>query len=316
MAMNATRLGEVNRTGDAYTALFLQVFAGEVLTSFEQATKMLDKHTIRTISQGKSASFPIMGRTSAALHTVGSQITGSDIDGNEKVIAIDGLLLSSVFLANIDEAMNHYDVRGPYSAEMGRALALQFDKHVLQEGVIGSRATHLLTAATAPNKQTAITKDFDNATLATAAGYWAEACFTAAAQFDAESVPEGDRYLIVRPLDYYKLVQQTDAINRDWGGAGAYSDGKVFRVAGINIINGGPATSIFTTNVNSGSHQVDLTTCVGLFFTPSAIGTVKLLDLAMESEYLIDYQGTLMVGKYAMGHGWLRPEGLIECIVS
>ena len=33
---------------------------------------------------------------------------------------------------NIEEAKNHWDVRGAYSAEIGRALAFQKDKHVLQ----------------------------------------------------------------------------------------------------------------------------------------------------------------------------------------
>ena len=42
--------------------------------------------------------------------------------------------------------------------------------------------------------------------------------------------------------------------------------------------------------------------------TKEAIGTVKLLDLATESEYQIERQGTLFVAKYAMGHGVLRPE--------
>jgi hypothetical protein len=36
------------------------------------------------------------------------------------------------------------------------------------------------------------------------------------------------------------------------------------------------------------------------------------MDLAMESEYEVWRQGTLMVAKYAQGHGWLRPEALIE----
>jgi hypothetical protein len=44
---------------------------------------------------------------------------------------------------------------------------------------------------------------------------------------------------------------------------------------------------------------------------PSAIGTVKLLDLATESEYQIERQGTLFVAKYAMGHGVLRPEASV-----
>lgn len=45
---------------------------------------------------------------------------------------------------------------------------------------------------------------------------------------------------------------------------------------------------------------------------PSAVGTVKLLDLAVEGEYQINRQGTLIVAKYAMGHGILRPECAIE----
>jgi len=39
---------------------------------------------------------------------------------------------------------------------------------------------------------------------------------------------------------------------------------------------------------------------------------VKLLDLGMESEYQISRQGTLMVAKYAVGHGVLRPEAAVE----
>ena len=50
----------------------------------------------------------------------------------------------------------------------------------------------------------------------------------------------------------------------------------------------------------------------GLVFTKDAAATVKLLDLGVESEYLIQNQGTLMVAKYAMGHNILRP----ACAIS
>ena len=46
-------------------------------------------------------------------------------------------------------------------------------------------------------------------------------------------------------------------------------------------------------------------------YAPSAAGTVKLMDLATEMEYDIRRQGTLMVAKYAMGHGVLRPEAAV-----
>ena len=38
----------------------------------------------------------------------------------------------------------------------------------------------------------------------------------------------------------------------------------------------------------------------------------KLMDLAMESEYDIRRQGSLMVAKMALGHGILRPESAIS----
>jgi hypothetical protein len=48
----------------------------------------------------------------------------------------------------------------------------------------------------------------------------------------------------------------------------------------------------------------------------SAVATVKLLDLGMEGAYDIRRQGTLMVAKYAVGHGVLRPEGAVEIVAA
>jgi hypothetical protein len=49
---------------------------------------------------------------------------------------------------------------------------------------------------------------------------------------------------------------------------------------------------------------------------PSAVGTVKLMDLAFETQYDIRRQGTLMVAKYAAGHGVLRPEAAVRVKTS
>ena len=80
-------VGRVN-AGGSEDALFLKVFAGEVLTSFERASVTAGAETVRTISNGKSATFPVMGRTVAAYHTPGAEITGNDINHNEKVITV------------------------------------------------------------------------------------------------------------------------------------------------------------------------------------------------------------------------------------
>ena len=99
-------VGRVN-AGGSEDALFLKVFAGEVLTSFERASVTAGAETVRTISNGKSATFPVMGRVAAAYHTPGAEITGSDVNHNEKVITVNDLLVSSVCLKKIEEEKNH-----------------------------------------------------------------------------------------------------------------------------------------------------------------------------------------------------------------
>lgn len=51
---NVSNLGQVNTSGDT-KALFLKVFAGEVLTAFKEATVTEGKFQERTIASGKSA---------------------------------------------------------------------------------------------------------------------------------------------------------------------------------------------------------------------------------------------------------------------
>lgn len=310
---NATvsRIGQAAGSGSV-TALFLKVFSGEVITAFETANSTLDKHMVRTISSGKSAQFPVTGKATASYHTIGNEITGGTLTHNERVISIMDLLIAPVFIARIEEAMNHYDVRSIYSSELGRALANQMDKHVYQAMLLASRAS-----AAAPQAAGQQETDADFATNAASA---AATIFSAAGKLDELDIPADDRYCAVAPATYYNLIQGTTVINRDWGGSGSYSDGKVLKVAGINIV---PTNNLPSTNINSGVAQGsdsslagDFSNTVGLVWHKSCAGTVKLLDLSTEMEYDMRRQGTLMVAKYAMGHGILRPEAAIEIKTS
>ncbi len=49
----ASRVGQIDSAGDV-KALFLKVFAGEVLAAFEEVNVTGDKNSVRTISNGKS----------------------------------------------------------------------------------------------------------------------------------------------------------------------------------------------------------------------------------------------------------------------
>tara|TARA_R100001509_G_scaffold35067_1_gene18535 strand:- start:2539 stop:3519 length:981 start_codon:yes stop_codon:yes gene_type:complete len=313
-------VGKVN-AGGSEDALFLKVFAGEVLTSFERASATEGADMVRAIASGKSAQFPVMGRISAAYHTPGTEITGSDVNHNEKVITINDLLISSVFLSNIEEAKNHYDVRGAYSSEIGRALAFQKDKHILQTiGQAAKTTTANVGDTNYPTGTVLTNTNIASATDATAANAMIEELFSAAKALDDNYVPKEGRKCFLRTEEYYKLANATNAINVDFSGNGSIAEGRVQRIAGIDLI---PVPHFVSSNVTTGAdagsatqggstpQAVDLSNFVALVCHPSAVGTVKLMDLAVESEYDIRRQGTLMVAKYAMGHGVLRPEAAV-----
>lgn len=304
---NATvsRLGQVNEAG-ATDALFLKLFAGEVITQFEEKNVMSDKHQTRNISNGKSASFPVMGTAEAYYHTAGDEITGGKLKHAEKLINIDDMLIAPAFIANIDEAKNHYDVRSTYTKEIGNVLANTYDKNVLRTVVGAARMGETITGT--GKSGTVITK-----TSFTAAKI-IEALFNAAEEFDGKDIPEDDRYAALSPALYYLLAQDTKVMNKDWGGAGVYADGKVLRVAGFTIVktNHLPTGNQAAVSGENNAYAGDFSKTKMVCWHPSAVGTVKLMDLALESEYDIRRQGTLMVAKYAVGHGGLRPEAAIE----
>jgi len=308
-----SRLGQVNASGSA-DALFLKVWAGEVLESFEQYTVTADKHQLRSIASGKSASFPVMGRSSAAYHSPGNEINGSAINHNEKVITINDLLIAHHFIAEIDEAKNHYDVRSVYTQEMGRALAFQMDKHVLQMMLAAAKTTTANVGDTSYPSGTIVT----SSNAGTAANDLIAAIFDAAEALDDNYVPSEDRFCFLKPDDYYMLANATNAVNVDFSGSGSIADGTVTSIAGIQLIKTPhlPTGNVTGTGVDAGgaggAQVVDARNTIALVAHPSCVGTVKLMDLAVESEYQIQRQGTLMVAKYAMGHGVLRPEGAVQ----
>ncbi len=312
--MTVSRLGLVNNTGSGYDALFLKVFSGEVLSAFRKATVFENLHTVRTISSGKSAQFPIIGLSSTSYHTPGTQLTGAAIKHAEATVNIDDKLVSQVFLADIDEAKNHYDVRSQYSTEMGNALAYKFDQNVA--------ATIAQAARTSTNFNT----DLPGGTrikivaankAAVTGANLVSALWTAAEKMDINNVPEDNRYVVLGPTEYYKLAQTTDVLNRDWGGSGAYADGTVLKVAGISIIKSNhlPTTNRSAVTGENNTYHANYTDNVGLVFNKQAVGTVKLMDLKMEqtgSDVHALWQGTFMVGSMAHGTGVLRPDCAVE----
>jgi hypothetical protein len=332
----ASRLGQVNATGDV-DSLFLKVFSGEILTTFEEQNVMKDLHMVRTISSGKTAQFPVTGIAEANYHTVGEDIVDgsngylSTIKHAERTINIDDVLIASTFIANIDELKNHYDVRSIYAKELGKALAKRFDLATMKTLFAAAGGTSPIGG----NSGTEVS----GATTTTAAGL-VDALYAVARSLDEKDAPDEGRFAILTPSQYYTLLTSDNvAINRDNGGVGNVAEGSIARVAGINlyksnhldtVIGLGDASADASADgsanndvfgASGAGYNGDFSALSGtgsakgfLAGTKEAIGTVKLLDLATESEYQIQRQGTLFVAKYAMGHGVLRPECAVKVL--
>lgn len=301
------QFGAQNSSGDR-TALFLKKYAGEVLVAYSAETKTEGRFQQRVIDNGKSAQFPHTHVLTASYHTPGTYITGQASNANEKVIAIDGLLIAPSFIANIDEAMTHYEVRSIYANEAGVALAQVADKQRLQVAVNGARASAIVSGGNGGTQLTSSGTLYKTSATDLAAGI-----FAAVQTLAEKNVPESAaRQVFVKPAQYYLLAQAVNLINKDWGGQGAYADGKIVRIAGAEIVM---TNNLPTTNISgsvAAKYDGDFTKTAAVLCTPMSVATVKLMDLAVEMEYKIELQGTLLVAKYAMGHDFLRPDCSVE----
>lgn len=310
-----SQLGVVNAATpanyDEANALFMKQFTGEVITAFNEQNIFMPLHMVRTISQGKSASFAHMGKASARYHTPGVPVLGSNqFKHNETVINIDDKLIADVFIDELEELKNHYDVRSEYSKQLGAALAREFDTKIARLVALAARASNKIDDLPGGSRLTNASAKTDGAVLS-------QLLFSAAQTFDEKDVWEGERVGVFKPAQFYLLVQNKDNLNRDWDGRGSWAEGKLPEVAGITLhkSNNVPTANVAAVTGENNNYAGNFTTTAGLVFQKGAVGTVKLMDLAVQktgADFNAMYQGDMMLAKYAMGSGIIDPASAIE----
>lgn len=304
-------------------ALFMKVFSGEVLTAFARNTVMMSRHQVRTIDHGKSASFAVMGRTRAKYLAPGNSLDDQrkKFEHTEKVISIDGLLTADCLITDIDDAMNHYDVRVEYSRQLGEALAQSADCAIINE-LANMAAKDAAVKENIPDngvgadKVNGTGKAFEFATgldLSQSAEYGnkiIEGLLAARAAFTKNYVPMGDRYCLLTPEGYSALIKALMPDSANYQALFDPNSGKLQTICGFEVIE---VPHLINDGVD-GKHTLNAKYTAaklqGIVFHRSAVGTVKLKDLAMERARRAEYQADQIIAKYAMGHGGLRPEAV------
>lgn len=321
-ATDISNPGQKLSAGDR-DALFMKVFSGEVLTAFARNTVMMSRHQVRTIDHGKSASFAVMGRTRAKYLSPGNSLDDQrkKFEHTEKVIAIDGLLTADCLITDIDDAMNHYDVRVEYSRQLGEALAQSADCAIINE-LANMAAKDAAVKENIPDngsgaeKVQGTGKAFEFATglaLSQSAEYGnkiIEGLLAARAAFTKNYVPMGDRYCLLTPEGYSALIKALMPDSANYQALFDPNSGKLQTICGFEVIE---VPHLINDGVD-GKHTLNAkytdAKLQGIVFHRSAVGTVKLKDLAMERARRAEYQADQIIAKYAMGHGGLRPEAV------
>lgn len=309
---NPLRGGQINQAGDD-RALFLKTFGGEVFTAFDEANVFADKHFVRTITSGKSAQFPSIGGKEANYHTPGVMIAGTMGNLTETVLTIDDFLESSSFIAEIDQAMSHFDYRQPFSTEDGRAIARTFDANVARVGVQAALNNVSRFAGTGDIYESrTVGFQADVANSNTDAAALKAGMSQVYVNFDEKEIPEEDRNLFLRPAQHALLAMDPETISSDYGSAGDVKDPRKLRsLLGFNLLKTNRLPNTNVTGTFNGKYNVDARNVVALAMLPGAVGTLKVRDLSVGmtgEEYKVTHNGTLVSSKMLTGHGELRPE--------
>lgn len=319
-ASTPARFGYGQSTTDD-RSLFLKVFGGEVLTAFQEQIVTLDKHMVRSITQGKSAQFPKTWKATSQYHTAGQQLLGNDIDTTEVTVTVDGLVVSHVAIYDLDEKMAHFDVTSEFSAELGRALARAFDKNVMRTIILAARK-----AADGPFPGGNVITDAALTNSGAVDGKaWIDAIRQANQDMFAKDVPEDlQRYMIVnaKVFDAIKWAQDANgrylAMNKEIriGDVNGGVDKRVtgLEIEGVQIMRARtlPSTDESADASVYAKYRANYSTTTGVLWCPSAVGTVKLMDVALETERDARRQEDFMVSKMAVGSDPVRPECAVE----
>lgn len=325
--MALTRLGVLNGASPSTIAthpalttderyLFQNQYLTDVLAAFQNENLTERLHDIRVISGAKSATFPTIGTTTAQYHipgTTGDLAGTNSVKLGEKVIHVDRVLMSDILIAQVDELMSYWDVRGRYAALQGHALSEAYDSYRLQLIAKAARTTSDGVGNTISNRQVTL------ANAGTDADVLAGGMFSVAQKFAEQKVTDanaGRPVAVFRPAQYYLLAQAGQLLDSQIGGSGGIADGKIWKLAGFPIYmhNLVPSSNAAAVTGQVNDYAVDCSKTVGLIFRRAAIGTVRIHGLMLETEYLIQKQATLFVAKMLEGAGILRPEAAAEIV--
>lgn len=317
--------GQQNGAGST-EALFLTMFGGEVMNSFNETN--IARPLVRSISvgAGKDFQFPRIGKAEATYHDRGRNILeGTDflqsMEHTAVSIAVDKTLLSSTFVDDWDEAIKHYETRSEYARQLGSALARTTDIQLLRMIAKAADGTPFVDQInTDAMSGSTVTLDGTSGLDTIKDGV-----IKAAVELAKKDVPMADMVVAVSPDDYYALLEDDQLVSADFSSASNADrgDGKIFKAYGFRIVT---TPRLSEAGIGAGTYAPlagennpydgDFSQIRALAWHRDAVGSIVRKDVAVETDYRVERQGTLVVAKMLAGHGVLKNECAVRIVDS
>lgn len=320
-AANPLNLGQINGAGDL-NANFRDIWLSEVLKAYHIQCVSLGRKLKKTITGGKSEIFPCSGLATAAYHTKGAEVLGSNAVVGQRQISVDGILYSDSFFDEEDLAKVNWDAMGIFTAEQGLKLAAIEDANTIRTMILGARAASLLPGTTPGGYR------YIDANLGTTASGVVAFLESASVTLDNNGIPDAGRFAYMSPglLSLLRQDPNHQVMNQLWGGKGSVATGSVPEVAGIELVKTARAfqkdvstAAAITASYNAAAvaeiapaYMADFSKAVAVVGTMVSVGQCELIGLRTFVEYQQRRFGHLAVTSCDYGLGYLRPEATVE----
>lgn len=332
---NLRRAGASGDSGQSID-LALKDFEGRVLMAYAEGLSLDQYHETMNLGGGASSwQFPVMGEGTATYHEAGADLfLDNDAAGNaynnavpmgERLIHADNELVSSQFVAKLDEKILHYDYRSRLATMLGRAIRKRSEQQKFRVAYksCGIAADALFTGSKGG------TTIVNNASDTDPEQFVSE-LFVAQQTLDEKEVPEEGRVAWITPAQNRLLfakgdgtIPQLEWVNKDFGGTGAIATGRVPMIAGFEIAKsnympiaagtygdvhnrfdtaGSPTGNDYTLTIGSGNDTAAICMQRELF------GTVSLEGIMINIDWVPWRRGYLVQVAKCEGSGTLRPE--------
>jgi hypothetical protein len=305
-------------TGTDDRELFLVEFGGILLQAYDETNDYQDLSFTKAITQGKADTFPIIGRKrDATEHEPGERILGGTVEHNDIEITLDKMMVDSIFIADIDELMNHYSVMAPYANQLGQSMSTLFDRRAAIMHILASRTTDrpygvgkLYVDGGGP-----LPNGYFDADVATDPAKLESAANQALQWIKLFDIGGGALSYRMGWGQYILMSKYTPLDSKQWTGTSNRAQGTTGMIGGIMPK---PTNHIPRANITTGlaKFQGNFSGVVGHISNMMAVGTLTRRGLTTRVVDQPDRLGTLMLVSQFNGMGRLRPECSFEVATS